>query len=248
VSEKTEDSDRKVVLITGATRGIGRAIALGFAEEGAVIGVNGRNEALIREVSQKIEDLGGKAVDCRADVSDSKQVAQMAENFLKQTGRIDVLVNNAGMYEIVSFRDLTEERWDRVMAINLKGTFNCTKAFIETMIEQGQGKIINLGSIAGKTGSAMPLCHYAASKAGVICFTKSIATEMAPHGINVNCVCPGVIDTDMTVDIVEEKRGLIPLGIGEPEDVANAVLFLASDKADYITGEIIDVNGGLLMD
>ena len=238
----------KVVLVTGATKGIGRAIALAFAREGAFVAVNGRNEERITQVAQEVEAVGGSAMGVRADVGDSVQVGEMVGEVLRRMKRIDVLVNNAGIYEIVSIREMTEERWDRVMRTNLKGTYNCTKAVIETMIEQRYGKIINIGSSSGKTGSILPLAHYAASKAGVICFTKSMARELAPHMINVNCVCPGVIETDMTVDIVDEKREQIPLGIGQPEDVANAVLFLASDEAKYITGEIMDVDGGSLMD
>jgi 3-oxoacyl-[acyl-carrier protein] reductase len=238
----------KVVLVTGATRGIGRAIALGFARGGAIMAINGRSKETIQKMGHEVETFGRRAMCFKADVSKSEQVNHMVSDILKKMRRIDILVNNAGIYEIVSIRQMTEERWDRMMETNLKGTYNCTKAVIETMIKQRYGKIVNLGSIAGKTGSVLPLAHYAASKAGVMCFTKSIARELAPYGINVNCVCPGVIETDMTIDIVDDKEKQIPLGIGIPEDVANAVLFLASEKARYITGEIMDVNGGLLMD
>lgn len=238
----------KIVLVTGASKGIGRATALAFAREGAFVAINGRNATSVREVMHEIESLGGSGMGVPADVSSSDQVAHMVSDILKKKGKIDILVNNAGIYEIVSIREMTEEKWDRMLGINLKGTFNCTKAIIEGMIHQRYGKIINMGSIAGKTGSILPLAHYATSKAGIMCFSKSMARELAPYGINVNCVCPGVIETDMTADMLDEKKELIPLGLGKPEDVANAVLFLASERARYITGEIVDVNGGLLMD
>jgi 3-oxoacyl-[acyl-carrier protein] reductase len=241
--------ENKVCIITGASQGIGRATALLFAKEGARLVINGRNRKRIKIVCDEIRDVGGVALPVVADVSKSSQVSRMVQKTVKEFGGIDVLINNAGVYEIISMLDMTEEKWDRVIEINLKGTFNCVKAVLPIMLKRGRGKIINMGSIAGKTGGALPLAHYAASKAAVMCFTRSLASEFGPMGLNVNAVCPGVIETGMTKEIVREKKRLIPLKrIGQPEDVAQAILFLASDESNYITGEIMDVNGGLLMD
>ena len=168
-------------------------------------------------------------------------------------GRIDILVNNAGVMRPASVEDTTEEEWERIMNVNLKGTFICSKAVMEVMKKQKYGKIVNIASASGKIGGVATGPHYSASKAGIICFTKTLARELAPYGINVNCVAPGPIDTPMFQLFSKETRESIikriPLGrIGEPRDVAEAVLFLVSDAAKYITGETLDVNGGFLMD
>lgn len=250
-----------VAMVTGSSRGIGRAIAQVFVREGAQVIVNGRDARRIEEAVEEINSQhsslhpdglgsgGGCAWGMRADVGDRRAVHQMVDAVLEKFGRIDILVNNAAIYEIVSLREMTEEQWDRVLNINLKGAFNCTKAVLEPMIQQGHGSIIHIASDAGKTGGILPVAHYAASKAAIIAFTKSVAREFAPFGIRVNAVSPGVIRTEMTETLIKQRPLSVPLGrIGTPEDVAKAVLFLASEDASYITGEILDVNGGLLMD
>ncbi|MFH1823779.1 MAG: SDR family NAD(P)-dependent oxidoreductase [Candidatus Firestonebacteria bacterium] len=239
----------KIALITGSTRGIGKATALRFVNEGISVVINGRNEESIMTVVKEIKDKGGKATGKKVDISKIDEVQKMVKEIIEEFGYIDILVNNAGIYEIVPLLEITEEKWDKMMNVNLKGTFNCIKTVLPFMIKQKSGRIINITSIAGKTGSMLPLAHYAASKAGIISLTKSVAREFASYGITVNAVCPGVIDTEMTADIIEGKRNQIPLGdAGKPEDVANAVFFLSSEQSKYITGEILDVNGGLLMD
>ena len=193
--------------------------------------------------------LNRRALCIRVDVSLGKHVSNMVNETLKKFGKIDILVNNAGIIELRSIFDITEKQWDRIMNVNLKGTFLCSRAVMGTMVKNKTGKIINIASDAGKTGSTLPAAHYAASKAGIICLTKSLARELSTFGIRVNAVSPGLIGTDMTTDIIARRGANIPAGrIGKAEDVAKAVLFLASDDADYITGEILDVNGGLVMD
>jgi len=162
---------------------------------------------------------------------------------------MDILINNAGVFEICPFLQISEDVWDKIIDINLKGTFLCSKLALPIMVKQKSGVIINMSSMAAKTGGILPVAHYAASKAGIIALTKALAREFAPYGIRVNAVAPGVIKTKMAESQAEEKRKIIPLGdLGEPEDVAKAVSFLVSDDAGYITGEVIDVNGGLVMD
>ena len=239
----------RVALVTGASRGIGEAIALALAREGADVAINGRNIERLEVVASEIRDMKRRVLITKADVSVSSQVSRMVKTVLDEFARVDILVNNAGIYETISLEEMTEAQWDRIMAVNLKGTFNCSKAVISFMKQQRWGKIVNIASDAGKTGGVMPVAHYAASKAGIISFTKSLATEFAPYGVNVNAVSPGIIETEMAGIVVKKRKVSIPLGrIGTPEDVANAVLFLVSDEASYITGEILDVNGGLVMD
>jgi 3-oxoacyl-[acyl-carrier protein] reductase len=197
--------------------------------------------------------MGRKALSFHVDVSKSGEVNAMVEKVLAQFGKIDILVNNAGICKVASIEETTEEDWDRIMAVNLKGVFLCSKAVMAVMKKQRSGRIVNMGSLAGKVGGVATGANYAASKAGVMCFTKSLAKELAPYGVTVNALAPGVIETDMTHGITggdwTNYLRTIPLGyIGAPEDVANAVLFFVSDEARYITGEIMDVNGGMLMD
>ncbi|TET07670.1 MAG: 3-oxoacyl-ACP reductase FabG [Candidatus Atribacteria bacterium] len=243
----------KVAIVTGAGRGIGKAIAIALAREGANVIVNDIDIQTAEEVAKEIKSSGRKALAIQVDVSDSKEVNRMVQSVLKKFKRVDILVNNAAIIKRGSIEDLTEEDWDRVMDVNLKGAFNCAKAVVGTMKKQRYGKIVNISSIAGKIGDLASAPCYGASKAGMTCLAKSLARELASYGINVNVVAPHAIKTDMSKEWSEEKRKSIiadiPLGrLGEPEDVAEAVVFLVSDKAKFITGEVLDVNGGCLMD
>lgn len=243
----------KVAIVTGAGRGIGKAIAIALAREGANIIAIDIDIQTVEEVAREIKSLDRQALAIQVDVSDSKEVNRMVQSVLKKFKRVDILVNNAAIIKRGSIEDLTEEDWDRVMDVNLKGAFNCAKAVVGTMKKQRYGKIVNISSIAGKIGDLASAPCYGASKAGMACLAKSLARELASYGINANVVAPHAIETDMSKEWSEEKRKSIiadiPLGrLGEPEDVAEAVVFLVSDKAKFITGEVLDVNGGCLMD
>jgi 3-oxoacyl-[acyl-carrier protein] reductase len=243
----------KVAIVTGAGRGIGKAIAIALAREGANIIAIDVDIQTAEKVAKEIKSLDRQAWAIRVDVSDSKEVNRMAQSVLKKFKRVDILVNNAAIIKRGSIEDLTEEDWDRVIDVNLKGAFNCMKAVVGTMKKQRYGKIVNISSIAGKIGDLASAPCYGASKAGMTCLAKSLARELASYNINVNVVAPHAIETDMSKEWSEEKRksiiANIPLGrMGEPEDIAEAVVFLVSDKAKFITGEVLDVNGGCLMD
>jgi len=243
----------KVAIVTGAGRGIGKAIAIALAREGASVIINDVDIQTAEKVAKEIKSLGGKALAIQVDVSDSKEVNQMVQSAIKKFKRVDILVNNAAIIKRGSIEDLNEEDWDRVIDVNLKGAFNCMKAVAGIMKKQRYGKIVNISSIAGKIGDLASAPCYGASKAGMICLAKSLARELAAYNINVNVVAPHAIKTDMSKEWSEEKRkniiANIPLGrMGEPEDIAEAVVFLVSDKAKFITGEVLDVNGGCLMD
>jgi len=243
----------KVAIVTGAGRGIGKAIAMALAREGANIIAIDVDIQTTEEVAKEIKSLDQQALAIRVDVSDIKEVNRMVQSVLKKFKRVDILVNNAAIIKRGLIEDLTEEDWDRVMDVNLKGAFNCMKAVVGTMKKQRYGKIVNISSIAGKIGDLASAPCYGASKAGMTCLAKSLARELASYNINVNVVAPHAIKTDMSKEWSEEKRKSIiadiPLGrLGEPEDIAEAVVFLVSDKAKFITGEVLDVNGGRLMD
>ena len=243
----------KVAIVTGAGRGIGKAIAIALAREGASVIINDVDIQTAEKVAKEIKSLDGKALAIQVDVSDSKEVNQMVQSAIKKFKRVDILVNNAAIIKRGSIEDLNEEDWDRVLDVNLKGAFNCMKAVAGIMKKQRYGKIVNISSIAGKVGDLASAPCYGASKAGMICLAKSLARELAAYNINVNVVAPHAIKTDMSKEWSEEKRkniiANIPLGrMGEPEDIAEAVVFLVSDKAKFITGEVLDVNGGCLMD
>jgi len=243
----------KVAIVTGAGRGIGKAIAVALAREGANIIAIDVDIQTAEKVAREIKSLDRQALAIQVDVSDSKEVNRMVQSVLKKFKRVDILVNNAAIIRRGSIEDLTEEDWNRVMDVNLKGAFNCAKAVVVTMKKQRYGKIVNISSIAGKIGDLASAPCYGASKAGMTCLAKSLARELASYNINVNVVAPHAIETDMSKEWSEEKRKSIiadiPLGrMGEPEDIAEAVVFLVSDKAKFITGEVLDVNGGCLMD
>ena len=244
--------DGKVALVTGASRGIGRAITLKLASEGAKVAINyAGNTAKAEAVKAEIEAAGGEAMLVQADVSDAAQVDAMVKTVAEAFGTIDILVNNAGITRDGLLMRMKEEDFDAVLNTNLKGVFHCTKAVSRLMMKKRYGRIVNMASVVGLMGNAGQT-NYAAAKAGVMGFSKSAARELASRGITVNTVAPGCINTDMTAVLPDKvKEGMlqsIPLQrIGEPEDVANAVLFLASDLAAYITGQNVDVDGGMVM-
>ncbi|MDI6762593.1 MAG: 3-oxoacyl-ACP reductase family protein [Thermodesulfobacteriota bacterium] len=243
----------RVAIVTGGARGIGKAIALTFVREGAKVALVDFDKDGAITLKNEIEQSGGKAVAISCDISKSSEVKAMVDQVKKAFGRIDILVNNAGIIRRGTIETVTEEDWDRVIEVNLKGTFLCSKAVVETMKEQRCGKIVNVSSIAGKMGDITSAPGYGPSKAGIDALTKTLARQLASYGINVNGVSPHAIETEMSAQWSEERRkeiiASIPLGrLGKPEDVAEAVLFLASDEASFITGEILDVNGGALMD
>ncbi len=242
----------QVVLVTGASRGIGRAIAVSLAEAGADVVVNySGSEEAAAETVKSIEALGRKSVKIKADVSDAEQVESMVKQTLEIFGKIDILVNNAGITKDNLMMRMKEEEFDAVININLKGVFNCMKSVTRPMMKQRSGKIINISSVVGVLGNAGQ-ANYVAAKAGVIGLTKSAALELSSRGITVNAVAPGFIETDMTdklnPEAREQLRVRIPLArLGKPEDVAGVVRFLASDAAAYMTGQTIHVDGGMYM-
>lgn len=237
--------DGKVALVTGATRGIGKAIAESFLTNGAKVAILGRNESLLREMAHP------NALPLQGDVSDSGQIDTALEAILQKWGRIDVVVNNAGITQDNLLMRMSDQDWQKVIDTNLTGVFNVCRAAIRPMMKQRSGNIINVSSVIGVTGNAGQ-ANYAASKAGVIGFSKSLAKEVASRGILVNVVAPGYIDTDMTGKLSEKQRQqilhAIPLGrTGRVEDVAEVVMFLASNQNAYITGQTIHVDGGLVI-
>lgn len=242
----------KTALVTGASRGIGRAAALELAKAGAKVAVNfAGNRTAAEEVVSMIEATGGQAMLVQADVGNAADVEAMIKAVVERFGRIDILVNNAGITRDNLIMRMKEEDWDAVIHTNLKGIFNCTKAVSKLMMKQRYGRIINMASVVGVMGNAGQ-ANYAAAKAGVIGFTKSMAKELASRNITVNAVAPGYISTDMTANLPEQARlelqSQIPLQrLGNPEDVAAAVLFLVSPGADYITGQTLHVDGGMVM-
>jgi len=239
----------KVALVTGASRGIGRGVALEMAKEGADVVVNyASSDEKAAEVSHAIETLGRRALVVKADVSRPDQVEDMRKRVIKEFGGVDILVNNAGVHRHLKFWEMEVTEWRRVLSVNLDGVFLCSKAFSREMKEKKWGRIINISSIIGFIGTDHE-AHYGASKAGVLGLTKSLALELASYNITVNAIAPGWIETDMTADATAERRRealeLIPLGrMGQPADIANAAAFLASERASFITGQTIHVNGG----
>lgn len=241
----------RTAVVTGAAKGIGKAIALELARKGVNLVLNYRSsDVAIKEVIMEIENMGQKAIAVKADVSDFKQAELLVKSAIEKFGSLDILVNNAGITKDGLLMRMTEEDFDKVIQTNLKGTFNCIRHASTIMLKQKKGKIVNISSVVGICGN-LGQVNYAASKAGVIGITKSAAKELASRGVTVNAVAPGFINTDMT-EILSDKIkesfiNEIPLKrFGEAEDVAKAVCFLASDDADYITGQVLQVDGGLV--
>ncbi|GAA0745501.1 3-oxoacyl-[acyl-carrier-protein] reductase [Clostridium oceanicum] len=242
----------KVAVVTGASRGIGKAIAIELASMGADLVLNYRSSVeSIKDVAKEIEDLGSKVHVVRADVSLFEDSEKIMKEALDKFGKIDILVNNAGITKDALMLRMKEEDFDKVISVNLKGVYNCLKHITPIMLKQRSGKIINISSVVGISGNAGQ-CNYSAAKAGVIGMTKSLAKELGSRGITVNAVAPGYIKTDMT-EVLSDKvkkniEGMIPLKrIGNPEDIANVVGFLSTEKSSYVTGQVISVDGGMAM-
>jgi 3-oxoacyl-[acyl-carrier protein] reductase len=242
----------RTALVTGGSRGIGRAIALALAEEGADVAVNYvSSEGAAREVIAQIEKTGRRGILAQADVSDFPDTFRMAQNVVKEFGHLDILVNNAGVNSDKTFVKMDHASWRKVLSINLDGVFNCTKVFVDQMLKQNYGRVVNITSVIGQIGN-FGQANYAASKAGVAAFTKSLAKELAGKGVTVNAVAPGFIETEMVDSIPEKVRNRlldqIPLKrFGSVEEVARAVVYIVSSDGDYITGAEVSINGGLLM-
>ena len=243
--------EERVAMVTGAAQGIGKAIALALAKEGANIVIVDINLEGAKATAREIESLGRETLVFEVDVSKADQVNEMVKKVLDSFKRIDILINNAGITRDALIVRMDESDWDKVMEINLKGAFNCSKAVVKGMMKQRSGKVVSIASVIGLVGNAGQ-SNYAASKAGIIGLAKSLAKELAPRGINVNAIAPGFIKTEMTERLSQEVRAemrkTIPLAkFGEVEDVAKVVLFLVSDAAGYITGQVINVDGGMIM-
>lgn len=242
----------KIAIVTGAAQGIGRAIALGFAREGAKVVVGDIDGVKAEAVVKEISTLGTEALAVRVDVSDEGSVANLKEQVLHRFGRVDILVNNAGIYPPSPAVKMSEEEWDRVIDTNLGGNFLCSRAVVPHMRAQKSGRIISISSALAYKG-ARNGAHYVASKAGIIGLVKALAHELAPDGITVNAICPGITDTVLprshrSKEEMDDQGKQIPLGrIGQPEDLVGPIIFLASDAASYITGQALIVNGGGFM-
>ncbi len=250
-----EDFKNKVVVITGARRGMGKADALLFAQKGAKVVVSDISQEDCQKVVDQIEKKGGQAIAVKCDVSKKEEVDNLFRKTIEKFGRVDVLVNNAGICEFKPFIDLTEEEWDRTLNINLKGYFLCSQAAAKEMAKQKSGVIVNIASVAmGQVGVGFPnIVHYCASKGGIAAMTEAMALELAPYNIRVNAIAPGMIETPMLDPIKQDPKAMegilarVPLNrMGKPEEIADLVVFLASDKSSYITGSIVVIDGGWL--
>ena len=237
----------RVAIITGGGQGIGRATCLTFAKEGANIVIAEYNPSTAEAVGEEVKALGVQCLVIQTDVSNGNSVRSMVSQTLDAFGQIDILVNNAGIFSYTQIEDCTEEEWDQMMAVNLKGPFLCSQAVIDTMKKQQSGRIISLGSLAGQVGGLVASAPYSASKAGVMCLTKSLARALGPHNITVNAIAPGVAATDMTTNHPDLTAQMVLGRVAEPVEVANTILFLASDEGSYVTGFTLNVNGGMFM-
>jgi len=242
----------RTALVTGGSRGIGRAVALALAEEGADVAVNYvSSETAARDVVDHVKKTGRKAILAQADVSDYPDTFRMAQDVLREFGHLDILVNNAGINSDTTFVKMNHAAWRKVLGTNLDGVFNCTKVFVDQMLAQNYGRVVNMTSVIGQIGN-FGQANYAASKAGVAAFTKSLAKELAGRGVTVNAIAPGFIETEMVASIPDKVKdrllAQIPLKrFGTAEEVARAVVYIVSSDGDYITGSELSINGGLLM-
>ena len=244
----------KVAIVTGGASGLGRGIALALAREGARVAVVDLNEAGARDTVEAIAKDGGQAAAWRADISDKARIDQVVAEIISRWGTVDILVNNAGLDRVGPFVNSGEAEWDLILRVNLKGPIVCTRAVLDEMTRKGYGKIVNIASDAGRVGSTGEAV-YSAAKGGIIAFTKTIARETARHRLNVNCVCPGPSDTPLFQEVAagnpklaESLKRVIPFGrLGTAEDLAPAVVFLASDESGFVTGQTLSVSGGLTM-
>jgi 3-oxoacyl-[acyl-carrier protein] reductase len=248
-----QDLSGKIAVVTGAGRGLGKAIAEVLAGRGAHVVITDRVLEPAEQAAASIRAAGGKASPIAFDVAESDEVEEAFGRIRAEFGRVDILINNAGIGDFVSFPEITPEKWDRMLNIHLKGSFNCCQAVLAGMKEQKYGKIVNVSSVAGKRGDFIGNAHYTAAKAGIIGLTKSLALYAAPFGINVNAVAPGLFATELTDGMSSEMKATtisrIPAGrLGRPEEIGRATAFLVSDDASYIFGETLSVNGGSYMD
>ena len=240
----------RVAIVTGAGQGMGRAVAMRLSADGAWVVANDVNEEAAARTARGVQDAVGEAIAVAGDVTSSGDVADIVRAALDSYGRIDILVNNAGVLRPTKVIDIEEDEWDWVIAVNLKGTYLCSRAVLPAMRKGGWGRIVNFSSTAGKSTSTVGGAHYTAAKAGVLGFTRHLAREAAAYGITVNAVCPGLIDTEMVRGTIPEEKARayaasFPIQrMGEPSEVAELVAFLASDRATYITGASLDINGG----
>ena len=242
----------RTALVTGGSRGIGRAVAIALADEGADVAINYvSSETAARDVAEHIKKMGRRAMLAQADVSDYPDTFRMAQEVVREFGHLDILVNNAGINSDKTFTKMDHASWRKVLGTNLDGVFNCTKVFVDQMLTQGYGRVVNMTSVIGQIGN-FGQANYAASKAGVAAFTKSLAKELAGKGVTVNAVAPGFIETEMVASIPDKVKerllAQIPLHrFGTAEEVARAVVYIVSSDGDYITGAELSINGGLLM-
>ncbi len=246
--------ENKVAVITGGGQGIGKRIAEKLAAKGASLVICDQNADTVRQTAEAIEaEYGTQIIHRQTDVTDLEQIRTLIDTTMEAYRKIDIFINNAGICEITPIEDITLEEWNRMMSVNLAGVFFCCQAVMPIMKQQRSGRILNMASIAGKMGGVAAGAHYSASKAGVICLTKVLAKAIAPYNVTVNAIAPGPVDTTMIDDFSEEHRRIIidqsPLGrVADTDDIASGVLYLASDAARHITGETLNINGGLYMD